>query len=116
MIGAFVFLAEAFRPYQSNAPPLLLSIVVILAYALISSSAAIPVITYNARGVGGSTGRSSWIGCETEKRDYEDVVRWGLHRFSMLEGGKEEEPIDEQAESDVTVYCCVRMQTSRFSG
>jgi len=86
-------------------------IVVVLAYALVSSLNTIPVITYNARGVGGSTSRSSWIGCETEKRDYEDVVRWGLHRFSWLRG-KDEETTDRQTEKEVTVYCCGYSQGS----
>lgn len=83
-----------------------------MAYTLATASPPVAVITFNARGFGGSSGGASWWGCEAEQRDYEGVVRWAVARAAWLSGEEEDQQGDvaDQVEvpaKRVEMICCV---------
>jgi hypothetical protein len=69
-------------------------------------SRGIPVLLYNSRGVGKSTGRASWTG-EPEREDYQAVVDWVVKNRRSLTSGDVDEGADDARR--MTVYCCVSL-------
>jgi hypothetical protein len=61
----------------------------------------VPVLLYNSRGVGKSSGRASWTG-EPERKDYQAVTDW-------LVNFKAKDILDFSGETKRTleVFCCV---------
>lgn len=67
----------------------------------------IPVVVYNTRGTGNSSGKASWTSTP-EKLDYEAVVEWAINK--VVE--RADSLIETSSSVDLTVYCCVRIKKS----
>lgn len=68
----------------------------------------IPVVLYNSRGVGKSSGRASWTG-EAERKDYQAVVEWVTDNHPSAPGSEAE---GSKVVSRLVIYCCVSISNS----